>query len=37
MRDGMSAGHQPNPDRKQSSIFEHGPAILWRNAARGGG
>ena len=32
-----TAGHQPNPDRKQSSILGQGPATLWRNAARGGG
>jgi len=28
---------EPNPDRKQSSILGQSPAILWRNAARGGG
>jgi Integrase core domain len=26
-----------DPDRKQSSILGQSPAILWRNAARGGG
>ena len=25
-----TAGHQPNPDRKQSSILGQSPAILWR-------
>ena len=37
LRDGTPAGHQANPDRKQSSILGQGPATLWRNAARGGG
>ena len=31
------AGHETDPDRKQSSILGQSPATLWRNAARGGG
>jgi len=37
LRDGTAAGHQADPDRKQSSILGQSPATLWRNAARGGG
>ncbi len=33
----ITAGHDADPDRKQSSILGQGPATLWRNAARGGG
>ena len=31
LKDRTPAGHQADPDRKQSSILGHGPAILWRN------
>ena len=35
-RHDKTAGQQPDPDRKQSSILGQSPATLWRNAARGG-